>query len=328
MKPVSPRAILGARELGQRLVGGWNSFWFERFDPLALGVFRIFLGSLIAVFYLALYPNWERFYAADGVASLNQFANPDDIWSVFHWTESILPVGVFWWVGFGAALSFALGWKTRWSTTVLFVLESSLLNRSLPAMNGEDVAFRMLLFWGLFAPLGQSLSLDSYLRKRRGQWHRRELPVIWAMRAMQVNFALIYAISLPYKLVDDLSWWNGDALYYVIANDMWRRWPWPEVFYGFGGALSKVLTYGTLLAETGFVLLVWFSRPRLYILAAVAALHVGIAILLQGATFFTLTMVSGLWLFVPAETARGWGNWLALHYRKGVSKIRRYYTKG
>ena len=52
---------------------------------------------------------------------------------------------------------------------------------------------------------------------------------------MQVNFALIYAISLPHRLVDDISWWNGDALYYTIANDMWRRWPWPEAFCLLGG---------------------------------------------------------------------------------------------
>lgn len=251
----------------QRLAGWWNGFWFERFDPVSLGVFRIFLGSLIAVFYLALYPNWERYYAADGVTSLGRFPNPDDSWTLFHWTEAILPIGVFWWIGLGAAVSLALGWKTRWCTAILFALQSSLLNRSLPAMNGEDVAFRMLLFWGLFAPLGHRLSLDSLLRRRHTGWARRELPTIWATRAMQVNFVLIYAISLPYKLVDDTSWWNGDALYYAVANDMWRRWPWPEVFYAFGGGLSMVLTYGTLLAEAGFVVLVWFAGPRLYVIA-------------------------------------------------------------
>lgn len=138
-----------SKEAVQRFFRWWNSFWFESFDPLSLGVFRIFLGSLIAVFYLALYPNWERYYAADGITSLGQFANADDTWTLFHWTESSLPIGVFWWLGLGAAISFALGWKTRWCTALLLALESSLLNRSLPAMNGEDVAFRMLLFWGL-----------------------------------------------------------------------------------------------------------------------------------------------------------------------------------
>lgn len=311
-----PKAVtINSKEVIQRFVRWWNSFWFERFDPLSLGVFRIFLGTLIAVFYIALYPNWERYYAAEGVTSLGQFANPDDTWTLFHWTESSLPIGVFWWIGLGAAVSFALGWKMRWCTALLFVLESSLLNRSLPAMNGEDVAFRMLLFWGFFAPLGHRLSLESYFKKRKGQRGRRELPVIWAVRAMQVNFALIYAISLPYKMVDDVSWWNGDALYYAIANDMWRRWPWPEAFYLFGGPLSKIFTYGTIIAEAAFVLLVWFSRPRLYVIAAVAALHLGIAFMLKGATFFTLSMVCGLWVFVPAETTRSWGQGLAARYR-------------
>ena len=301
-------------EAVQRFFRWWNSFWFESFDPLSLGVFRIFLGSLIAVFYIALYPNWERYYAADGITSLGQFANADDAWTLFHWTESTLPIGIFWWIGLGAAISFTLGWKTRWCTALLLALESSLLNRSLPAMNGEDVAFRMLLFWGLFAPLGHRLSLDSYLGKRKGQWHRRELPTIWAVRAMQVNFALIYAISLPHKMVDDVSWWNGDALYYTIANDMWRRWPWPAAFYLFEGLLSKIFTYGTIISEAAFVLLVWFSRPRLYVIGVAAALHLGIAFMLKGATFFTLSMVCGLWVVVPAGTTRNWGQWLASCY--------------
>lgn len=318
-----PGAVaISIRERFQRLTRWWNGFWFERFDPVSLGVFRIFLGTLIAVFYIALYPNWERFYAAAGITSLGQFTNPDDTWTLFHWTESNLPIGVFWWIGVGTAISFTLGWKTRWCTALLFALESSLLNRSLPAMNGEDVAFRMLLFWGFFAPLGHHMSLDSYLKKRKRQPVRRELPTIWAVRAMQVNFALIYAISLPYKMVDDVSWWNGDALYYAIANDMWRRWPWPELFYGLDGVLSKFLTYGTLLAEAGFVVLVWFSRSRLYVVGAVAALHLGIAFMLKGATFFTLTMVCGLWVFVPAETIRNRGQWLAASVKGIVARWR------
>jgi hypothetical protein len=313
---MSGAKAIGLKERAQGLARWWNHCWFERFDPVSLGAFRIFLGSLIAVFYLALYPNWERYYAADGITSLGQFANPDDAWTLFHWTESSLPIGVFWWLGLGAALSFALGWKTWWCTALLFALESSLLNRSLPAMNGEDVAFRMLFFWGLFAPLGHRLSLDSYVKRRRGQGGRRELPTIWATRAMQVNFALIYAISLPHKLVDDVSWLNGDALYYAIANDMWRRWPWPESFYLFGGILSILFTYGTLVVEAAFVLLVWFSRFRLYVIGAVAALHLGIAFMLKGATFFTLVMVCGLWIFVPNELTQRMAGWLAGRCRR------------
>lgn len=285
----------------RRFIRAWDRVWFSRFDPVSVGMFRIFLGVLITAFYLLLFPNWERFYAADGVASINDFPNSGDPWTVFHWTEPNLPIRVYWWIGFFAAVLFTIGWKTRLCTVVLFIMEFSLLNRSLPAMNGEDVVFRMLLLWGMFAPLGHRLSLDSFLKKRRGQQIEGELPTIWAVRAMQINFLLIYAISLPYKLVDDVAWWNGDALYLAVVSSMWSRYPWPETFYALDGLLSKLFTYGTILAEGSFPLLVWFNRPKLYVICAMAMLHVGIAVMLNGVTFFSLSMVCALWIFVPPE---------------------------
>ncbi|MBI2502281.1 MAG: hypothetical protein HYW07_03505 [Candidatus Latescibacteria bacterium] len=291
------------REDIRRFAQAWNKIWFSQFDPVSVSVFRIFLGSLITVFYLLLFPNWERFYAADGVTSLTDpaFPNPSNPWTLFHWTEPNLPIGVYWWIGLFSAILFTLGWKTRLCTVLLFVMECSLLNRSLPAMNGEDVVFRMLLFYGMFAPLGDRLSIDSFLKKRKGQKVEAELPTIWAVRAMQINFALIYAISLPYKLVDDVAWWNGDAIYLAIVSSMWSRWPWPEMFYAFDGLLSKVFTYGTVLAEGSFPTLVWFNRPKLYVICTMATLHIGIAVMLNGVTFFSLSMVCALWIFVPAE---------------------------
>src|SRR5437870_8637204 len=77
-----------------RVARAWDMCWFGRFDPISVGMFRIFLGVLITFFYIALTPNWERFYAADGIASVA--TNPADAWTVFHWTEAFLPVRVFW----------------------------------------------------------------------------------------------------------------------------------------------------------------------------------------------------------------------------------------
>ena len=286
----------------------WNQCWFSRFDPVSVSVFRIFLGIHIIAFYLVLSPNWERFYAADGITSLVELTTRprEHWWSLFYWTEAWFSIRAFWWVGLVAAILFTLGWKCRVSTIVLYAIESTLLQRSTPAMNGEDAVYHLILFWGMFAPLGEGLSIDSWLKRRRArdQTGAEGLPTIWAVRAMQINFVLIYAISLPNKLVDDIAWWNGDAIYLSIVSNVWSRWPWPEMFYAFNGFLSKCFTYGTILAEGGFCVLVWFPRPRLYIIGALAALHIGIAVMLNGVAFFSLSMVCGLWLFVPPEVTR------------------------
>lgn len=276
----------------------WNAFFFNRFDPISIGMFRIFLGTLITLFYFALFPNWETYYSAEGILYTQ------DKWSLFYWTEGRIPMGVFWWVGFISALSFTLGYRTRLFTLLLFVLQCSLIHRTSQVVNGEDLIFRMVLFYSLFAPLGNRLSLDHWLKSRKGKKSKSEkpFPMIWATRALQINFLLVYLISLPNKVVDDSAWWNGDAIYLAMISNMWSRWPWPEWFYLYDGLWSKVFTYGTLLIEGMFPILVWMKKSKLIILLALASLHIGIAVVLNGVAFFSLSMVVCLWIFVPPET--------------------------
>jgi hypothetical protein len=303
------------------LAEAWDRIWFRRFDPLSAGVFRIFLGTLLTVFYVAHYPTWERYYAADGMVSLTG-ADPSrsyqSWWNLFFWTEGVLPVRVFWWVGFLAAVGFTLGLMTRGCTVLLFAVQTSMSFSAPILVTGEDLTFRMLLFFGCFAPLGHCLSLDRWLRSRRRSGAApRPLPPVWSVRLLQVNIALIYVFSLPNKLVDDVAWRDGTAIYWTMLSGNWSRWPWPGVFAGVtGDILSALATYGTVLVEGAFPLLVWFPRTRPYVLAAATALHLGIAVFLRNVTFFTLAMVCSFWLFVPAETTRCWGTALARLVRR------------
>ncbi len=287
----------------------WNRIWFSPFDPLSVSVFRLCLGLLLIVYFIANFPNWERFFAADGMLSLSAFApqRPHISWSlIFHWTEGIVPLGVWWWLGFLAAIGFAVGYQTRLCTVVLFVLIASMVHRNLMIVNGEDLVFRMLLLYCCFAPLNATLSIDSYRKRRKAEREGTPFtpttPTIWAVRLMQINIALIYAISLPYKLVDDVAWLNGTALYWATHSNLWTRWPSFPLFYS--PFLIKVMTYGTILVEGSFPLLVWFRPTRLLIIIAMASMHIGIAIMLQNVTFFTLAMVCSFWVFVPAPMLR------------------------
>lgn len=302
------------KPLSKRINEIWDRLWFAKYDPLSASFFRIFLGALLIVYFIANYPNWERFFAADGIISLDVVdpARTQTDWvSIFYWTEGMVPIGVFWWIGLLASICFAIGFQTRASTITLFVLMVSMVHRNLTIVNGEDLTFRMVLFYSCFAPLNRTLSVDSWIKRR---WAEKEgrvlpslLPDIWPIRLMQINIALIYVISLPNKFVDDPSgWlWEGTAIYWAMTSNLWARWPWTEIFYG--GFLSKVITYGTVVVEAAFPLLVWFNRTRLYAIAGIAGLHLGIPILLKNITFFTLAMVCSFWVFVPSSDIRNWG---------------------
>lgn len=282
-----------------RALRAWDRFWFGPTDPLPAALFRISLGTLMFVAYLAATPSWERFYAADGMLALNDPAVtpvPQGWWEIFWWTDGFIPVGWYWWLALTAALGFTLGWYTRVWTIVLFILEASIVHRSPVAVNGDDLVFRMLLFYSCFASLDGALAL-----RRRATTVER-----WPIRLMQLNVALIYLVSSGYKVGSDAAWLDGSALYYAMVNRTWSRWPWPAMLYP--AWTSGLATFGSLLLEAAFPFLVWFEPFRLPLVLALALLHLVIAVVLQNVTFFSLAMVSALCLFLTTDDLHrlGW----------------------
>ena len=290
----------------KRLLDWWSDVWFQRVDPASAGLFRICIGLLMFAMLACLYTNWNAYYSLNGVQSLadpSLLQTPEDTWSVFYWTHGVIAVGAFWWIGIVAALGFCIGFQTRLCTIVLYILQTSLVHRNRWVANGEDLVFRMVLFYSCFAPLNQALSVDKWLDDRKPPAKRAftQWPRIWPIRLIQINIALIYVISLPNKLADDVAWWNGTAIYLSIVSNMWSRFPWPGLFYG---RLSKLFTYGTLFTEGSFPILVWFRKTKLPAIAAVVGLHVGIAIMLKNVTFFSLSMACSFLIFLPPEIIR------------------------
>ena len=288
----------------ESFVRAWDKFWFSRFDPVSVSVYRILLGLLMFIYYLASYPNWERFYSYDGIFSLDpNNLTLDSWWSIFSYTEKYIPIKVFWWVGFMSTIAFAVGYKTRVATIILFILQSSMNSRNSIAVNGEDLIFRMVLFYSCFAPLGHCFSIDSYLKKISGNT-LSQMPTIWAIRAMQINIAMIYLVNIPNKLTDDFAWLNGEAIYWTMANNMWSKEIFTDWFYKWDCLLSKIISYGTLFVEGTFPLLVCIQATRLFSVSLLMLLHIGITFLIPNVTYFTLSMVCVLWVFIPPEITR------------------------
>ena len=280
----------------------WNRFWFSTFDPLPLSIFRVFLGALTFAFYIGNYPNWERFYSAEGIPSLiTSELIRNNWWTIFSWTEGLIPIKIYWWIALFCSILFTIGLKTRFATILLYIIQTSMNIRDNSVINGEDLIFRMLLFYSCFAPLNHCLSIDNLLNKKK---KHKSLPIVWALRAMQINVALIYLVNVPNKLTHDIAWLNGEALYWTVVNGMWSYGVLGELFCKWNCLISKIGTYGSLFIEGTFPIFVCFKETRIFSIAALAALHIGIAIFLANVTFFTLAMVCAMWLFVPGGFVR------------------------
>jgi hypothetical protein len=271
----------------------WNQFFFTPHDPRGVALFRICMGALMTCMLCVSGPNWHRFFHADGIISLHSpglsNSRVNDSIGLFYWTEGIVPIEWFWYIAVAVGFMFTLGLFTRVATVGLWVLIRSMLARNPYLANGEEMVCEMCLVYLMWVDLGAAFSLDALWAARLGRPKPTQLAG-WPIRMMQINVALVYAISLPYKFAQDPGWVTGDALHWTLASDMWGpESPWLTL--ACGGAIRKLMTFGTVFVEGFFPLVVWFSTTRRPALAMIAALHIGIALLIPNVTYFTLSMV-------------------------------------
>lgn len=281
----------------------WDKIFFRRFDPIPISIFRIFLGITIIFMFICEFPNWENYYTRNGVLSLTDLdlkTSPYN-WSLFYIFENTIPVKLFFLVGLSCAILFTIGLFTRFSTIILYIILFSKMNANpiLPA--GYDVIIKMLLFYSFFIPLNHYFAIDNFLIKKK-----REFPLIWPVRIIQIQICLVYVFTILIKLVSDKSWLNGDAIYYLLANNIWSRFPDCKFFYLYNTLFCKIATYATVFIEALFPILVWFKSTRIFALLMITIFHILLAFLMLHISIFSLTMISAFWVFVPSETSHKW----------------------
>ena len=290
-----------------KLLKLWDKFWFSRFDPISACVFRIAIGFLLLIYFIALYPNWELFYARDGIISLT---DPEiakvtlDKWSLFYLTDKILPVRIYYWLGITGIIMLIVGFKTRISTVFIWILIFSMTNRTRVIVNGEHLVLETILFFSCFLPLGYYLSVDRWLDKKKNNKVNLKEPSIWPLRLIQINIILIYVFSTYYKITTDPAWLNGESLYWTITNKMWGRFPYPELFYNWDSILCKILTYSSLFIEGSFPILIWFKKLRFSLVIVMIIFHLSIILIVPGVLYFNLAMICSFFVFIPQDVIR------------------------
>jgi hypothetical protein len=285
----------------------WDKFWFSRFDPVSACVFRIFIGALLLIYFIALYPSWDLFYARDGIISLT---DPEiakvttDKWSLFYLIDKIFPVRIYYWLGFAGIIMFLIGFKTRIFTVFVWVLIFSMTNRTRVVVNGEHLILETILFFSCFLPLGYYLSVDKWLDKKRDNKINLKEPSIWPLRLIQINIILIYVFSTYYKITGDSKWLSGEFLYWTITNQMWGRFPYPELFYTWDSIFCKLLTYSSLFIEASFPILIWFKNLRFIVVIYMIIFHLLVIVMVPGVLYFNLAMICSFFVFIPQDVIR------------------------
>ena len=203
-------------------------------DTRALSIMRICLGFVLLADWIIRINSLTAHYTNSGVL-------PADVIYAHHWREGYFSVfllsdSIEWcYFLFFTAIVFSffflIGYFTRFSTFVVWILISSGHIRNPFIIQGGDDLLRIALFWFLFLPLAKQYSVDAfYLEKKK------ETKVFNAASIGYILF--IFSAYFFSALLKTSAEWRteGTALYYAMSLD--------QMAYPLGKAL---LNYPTLM---------------------------------------------------------------------------------
>ena len=261
-------------------------------DLRSLAAFRIVLAALVLVDLASRAPDLYAHYTDRGVLprsillqeALNRWQVSLNLMSGELYVQALLfDVAAL------AALALLVGYRTRLMTVIVWVLVLSIQARNPLVLNSGDTLLRMLLFWGIFLPLGAHWSVDRALKAAPSRLSMRFLSLATVGLLMQIAF--VYWFTAILKSGEE---WrvDGTALYYALSIEEWGT-PIGAYLYQFP-TLLKVLTFATIGLEAFGPFLLFcpfFTGPvRTGAILVFMSLHFGI----------WLTMPIGIFSWVAA----------------------------
>lgn len=192
------------------------------------------------------------------------------------------------------AVSMLIGYRTRLATCVVWLLVLSIQLRNPLVLTGGDTLLHLLLFWGIFLPLGAVWSVDWARAGARGDTTSRRLSMqffSFGTVALFLQIALMYWVTAINKSGEEWRW-DGTAIYYALSYDRGAT-ELGSYLLNFPTLLT-IMTFATLALEALGPFLLFspvFNGPlRTATVAAFASFHFGI--------LFTLSV--GLFSFIAA----------------------------
>lgn len=297
-------------------MNGWQSKLQELFgiDIRSLAVFRIGLALVLLHDLCIRVQDLSAHYTDAGVLPrdvlIDHFLDPWHV-SLYLISGSWQGQLIFFSIEIILSILLLVGFYTRLSTIASWILLISLQTRNPLLIHGGDAALRLLLFWGMFLPLGAYWSLDSRVSKQEP--HNPILSMASAALLLQVCCIYWFAALLK---TDPIWRQEGTAAWYALSN----------VFFSteFGDflldypTLLKVLTFSTLFLESTGPLLaflpIWTSPIRCVLVFTFIAFHLILGLTLELGIFSYVCAV-GWTLFLPRSF---WESLLSFHPIRGA----------
>ena len=267
---------------------------FFSLDIRSLALLRIGLGIMLLLEWLNRLVDVRMFFSDDGVVPRNIIPLTGTPISVFMLSGSAWFAGALMIIGCILAVLLLVGWRTQFVTVLSWFLLIGVQGRNFAIMQGGDVVMRMLLFWGMFLPLGACYSLDA-LRQPLREWRPRVLSM--GSVAYIVQMCMIYWFAAAWKT--DPAWRRDHTAVYLALSLEGFTTTFGHFLLNFPEFL-KALTVATLILEIfgPAVLFIPFANGplRTFVCASFIMFHTGLGLSLELGNFPPICCVA--WLAV------------------------------
>lgn len=293
-----------------------------RLDLRSLALARVLLG-LLAIYDIGRrIPEIEAFFSDDGIMSrADVIHNAEITWRMTLLNlngsyEYALLVAI---IGLLASITFTLGWKTRISNLVIWLVIISFQARFPEiATSGGDMLLRIFFFWSLFLPMSAVYSFDHAVTggDRKEKEYFSVFTSIWIMQVFALYFfTFIYKWAPVYHTDFNAVWYMLQLELYTTPFGQWM---------GKQYMLTKVLSALSYLLElVGPLMLLIPWKRDMWRGAAVLAFfgfHLGI-----GATMYLGNFVPICLIIWVALIPTSWWNYLAGKIKNDSGKLLTLY---
>jgi hypothetical protein len=211
------------------------------------------------------------------------------------------------WLAAVAAVAMSLGLLTRLATATTFAIVT--YNLFLSTTHFHNNRAYLVIVLGLLAvsPCGRELSLDAWIRRRRG------LPALdptapgWPLWLLRFECAAIYGASGLSKLLDP-DWFGGTVTWQRVtrARDELEAWPLPDwalsllTDRGFHTGAAKFIVLTELFIAAGL----WWRRTRYAAVWVAVVFHISIEVSASVQVFSYLALAVLVIWAVPSTRDR------------------------
>jgi uncharacterized membrane protein YphA (DoxX/SURF4 family) len=246
---VNAAAVGAPRRIGD-VVRWFDGLLGRRVSMRSLALLRVLAGPAVL---LHLQPFLSD--ALDGRIYSDAFYEPYAAW--YPELPEAVYVGLLW-LAVVAAVAMSLGLLTRLATATTFAIVTYNLFLSTTHFHNNRAYLVIVLGVLAVAPCGRELSLDAWMRRRRGRPPLELTAPAWPLWLLRFECAAIYGASGLSKLLDP-DWFGGTVTWQRVVRgraDL-QAWPLPDwaisvlTDRGFHTGAAKMIVLTELFIATG-----------------------------------------------------------------------------